>query len=246
MGSATHRRLLSLSGMVTELSAGEATVPAPGIALAIVYDTSGSMKNSVRSEQGVERPKYQIAAEALRAIVDQLEAVVAQRRREGSGSFALKAGLITFRGKNVTDAVPFGDFSAASIRRWLDRQAEPKDSTPLGRAVELAGSRVLGVPLARKHILVVTDGVNTAGPDPASEITKLRARAKAQGAVVGIHFVAFDVQAQVFDPVKQLDCTVLAAANGVELKRTLETVLAEKILLEDEETPAAAPLRKVP
>src|SRR5262249_18803449 len=44
-----------------------------GIALAIVYDTSGSMTHSVKDERGKMTPKYVIAQRALGAIVRRLQ-----------------------------------------------------------------------------------------------------------------------------------------------------------------------------
>src|SRR5690242_18344999 len=45
-----------------------------GVALAIVYDTSGSMKESVPDASGGSSPKYVIANRALKAVTRQLEA----------------------------------------------------------------------------------------------------------------------------------------------------------------------------
>src|SRR5437867_8799076 len=44
-----------------------------GVALAIVYDTSGSMQEPVRDKDGKSAPKYAIADRALIAIAKQIE-----------------------------------------------------------------------------------------------------------------------------------------------------------------------------
>jgi hypothetical protein len=98
---------------------------------------------------------------------------------------------------------------------------------------------VLGSNLTRKHVLVVTDGMNTAGPDPASVLPGLKKDAARKGASLGVHFVAFDVAAKVFDPVKKLGATVVGAADAPQLNAQLEFILEKKILLEDEEPPPA-------
>src|SRR3954453_8855468 len=45
-----------------------------GVALAIIYDTSGSMKDPVRDQSGKPAPKYVIADRALVAIAKQIQA----------------------------------------------------------------------------------------------------------------------------------------------------------------------------
>jgi hypothetical protein len=56
------------------------------IALAIVYDTSGSMKESVRDGSGKPAPKYVVANRALDAVVNRLQSLSSEtisRRRKG-------------------------------------------------------------------------------------------------------------------------------------------------------------------
>ena len=50
-------------------------------------------------------------------------------------------------------------------------------------------------------------------------------------------FVAFDVNANVFAPLKKLGVTVVGAADEKQLKSQLEFILEEKILLEKEPAP---------
>src|SRR3974390_3046129 len=45
-----------------------------GVALAIIYDTSGSMRDPVPDQNGGSSPKYVIANRALKAVADQIEA----------------------------------------------------------------------------------------------------------------------------------------------------------------------------
>jgi hypothetical protein len=52
---------------------------------------------------------------------------------------------------------------------------------------------------------------------------------------VSVHFVAFDVDAKVFDPVKKLGATVVGASDEKQLNTQLEYILQRKILLEEEE-----------
>src|SRR5947208_16448285 len=56
--------------------------------------------------------------------------------------------------------------------------ALPSGDTPLGNAVNTAAQAVLKSPLSRKHVLDITDGINTAGPSPAVVIHKVKQQAE--------------------------------------------------------------------
>ena len=78
---------------------------------------------------------------------------------------------------------------------------------------------------------------HTAGPDPATVLSRLRPLADGKQASLSVHFIAFDVDAKVFDPVKRLGATVVGASEEGQLTRQLDFILEKKILLEDEEQP---------
>ena len=86
-------------------------------------------------------------------------------------------------------------------------------------------------------MLVITDGVNTVGPTPAAALAQLQQEAQKKSTSVAVHFVAFDVDAKVFEGVKKLGATVVEASNENQLNTQLEFILEKKILLEDEEPP---------
>lgn len=209
--------------------------PAEGVALVIVYDTSGSMLQSVPDAGGNPAPKHVIAHRALGAVVDRLQAVAAGA---GTSRVPLQAGLIIFRGSATPFAIKFGAFDPEAFREWLKNPAKCQAGTPLGSAVQLAGETVLRAPGARKHVLVITDGENTQGRDPARTIPQVQKQAESKEARVSFHFVAFDVNARVFNGVKKLGATVVGAADEKQLNSQLEFILEKKILLEDEEMPA--------
>jgi len=208
-----------------------------GVALAIVLDTSGSMQEEVPDRDGRPARKYLIANRALQAVVDRLERFV---KGGAPGTVRkLRAGLIVFQGGQPREAIEFGDFAPERFRRWAAEFRKPEGATPLGDSLRLAGQRVLGSTLSRKHVLVVTDGMNTAGPDPARVLPDLRRQAQQKQTTLGVHFIAFDVDAGVFAPVKRLGATVVGAIDERQLQSRLQTILEEKILLEDEEPPGA-------
>jgi hypothetical protein len=203
---------------------------AEGVALAIVYDTSGSMKQQVPDGTGKRVAKYLIANRALEAIAKRLQAFASPSR-------PVQAGLFVFSDRGARPAVPFGPLDAAALQAWARRFDRPQVGTPLGTAIGEAARPVLASDLTRKHILVLTDGESNIGRPPAEVLRELKRQAEQKQTSLAIHFVAFDVDARVFDDVKKLGATVVAAANETQLNTQLEFILEKKILLEDEETP---------
>ena len=225
-------------GIVVTMTLTSATASAgesEGVALAIVYDTSGSMSETVRDGSGNLSPKYVIANRALEKIARRIEAFATNT--SAGGPRYIRAGLFVFQGSGVKPAVKFGAFDAAAFVDWARDFSTPAGGTPLGNALTAAGQVVLDSGLARKHVLIITDGNNTVGPPPAAVLPKLKQKAEARQTNLSVHFVAFDVDAKVFSGVKKLGATVLGAADESQLNRQLEFILEKKILLEDEEPP---------
>jgi Mg-chelatase subunit ChlD len=204
-----------------------------GVALAIVYDTSGSMKEPVPDASGGTTPKYVIANRALLAVVRQLQAF-ATNAATGS-SRKIQAGLFTFEGDHAHEVVKFGPFNAKAFENWAGTFSSPHGNTPLGNALSTATHAVMDSPLSRKHVLILTDGLNTAGPAPNVVLPKLKKQASEQHSSFSVHFVAFDVDARQFAALKRQGATVVGAADEKQLNSQLQFILQQKILLEDEE-----------
>ncbi len=237
MNTNPFRSLSILTTLVLLVSSGPwaAAADEEGVALAIVYDNSGSMKQPVRDETGKMTPKYIIARRALEAVVKQLQTFAA--KPAPGAPRKIEAGLFVFRGNGARELVKFGPFDPGAAQEWTDHLPLPSTGTPLGYALSQAGRAVLNSKLARKHVLVITDGVNTVGPDPSETMPKLKQQAGQEHASLSVHFVAFEVDAKVFAPVKQLGATVVGAVDEKQLNTQLEFILQRKILLEDEEPP---------
>lgn len=223
--------LLFLAAGAGALRAAEAE----GVALAIVYDTSGSMKEPVTDANGRKSPKYVIANRALDGITQQLQAFLTNTT---AGPRQVSAALVVFTTDGAREAVPFGPFNAQAFFNWGKTFKNPEGGTPLGRALGKASEVVLASSLPRKHVLIITDGMNTVGPDPASVLPGIRSKAADTGSAISVHFVAFDVDAAQFAGVKKQDATVVSAANESQLNSQLQFILQKKILLEEEEPSA--------
>jgi Mg-chelatase subunit ChlD len=204
-----------------------------GVALAIVYDTSGSMKDPVRDAAGKRSPKYIIANRALKAIAEQVQAYAA--KSPAAPPRRIDAGLFVFSGDSARQAVKFGPFDAAALESFSQHFSAPNGNTPLGNALTLAGRAVLDSPLSRKHVLIITDGENTAGPRPEDTLPALRRKAEQKNTSLSVHFVAFDTNAKVFNAVKKQGATVVSASDEKQLNSQLEFIMQRKILLEEEE-----------
>jgi hypothetical protein len=206
-----------------------------GVALAIIYDTSGSMKEPVPDASGSFAPKYVIANRALRAVTKQLQAFAANS--PGGAPRKLDAGLFVFQGEHAREVIKLGPFDAAAFEDWAAHFSSPNGNTPLGNALTTATRAVLDSPLSRKHVLVITDGINTAGPPPKTVLPRLKEQAEQRHVNLSVHFVAFDVDAHQFASLKRHGATVVGAADEKQLNSQLQFILQQKILLEDEEPP---------
>jgi hypothetical protein len=204
-----------------------------GVALAILYDTSGSMKDAVPDQNGKPAPKYIIANRALIAIAKQVQAFATNA--SSGAARRIEAGLFIFNSPGAREVVKFGSFDASAIENWARTFASPSGNTPLGNALNTAAQATLKSPLSRKHVLVITDGLSNTGPAPSAVMPKLKQQVEQEHTQISVHFVAFDVDAKVFDPVKKLGATVVGAADETQLNSQLQFILQKKILLEEEE-----------
>ena len=217
------RVVLLLGVLLTTPLAAEESV-----AIAIVYDTSGSMAEKVRGADGQSVAKYTIASRALDRIVARLEKFTADTGKK------LQVGLFVFSKQSAEAAVPIGPFEPAKLREWLKSFNKPEGGTPLGNANAEAARALLATKAASRHVLVLTDGQNTLGPPPERTIKDAIDKAFKDGNAIFFHFIAFDVNARVFDAIKKQGATVLSASDEKELNDRLSFVLEEKILLEKE------------
>lgn len=205
-----------------------------GVALGILYDTSGSMKDPVPNSSGSTSPKYIIANHALLSIVNQIQTF--STNTAAGKPPQIDVGLFTFRGQGASPVVELGRFDAEAIRTWAQKFRTPEGGTPLGNALNTVAQAVLDSPQPRKHIIVITDGMNTIGPDPAEMLPGINQKAEGKQTALSVHFIAFDVAAKVFDGVKKGGATVAAAADEKQLNSQLDFILQNQILLEKPST----------
>jgi len=191
-----------------------------GAAVAILVDTSGSMKQDA---PGDSRPKYVVAQEALEAMLDATDAIVARRP-----DFPIKIGVYSFA-SSVHVLRPIQPYDRAAIRSTLAKLPRPGGGTAIGDAMREARPDLYRAGVFRKYLLVVTDGENTNGRSPddvARDIWR-----KSEGGVQ-TYFVAFDTSPEKFAFLKDVGGDVIGAGTGAELRTALDGIYQGKILAE--------------
>jgi Mg-chelatase subunit ChlD len=199
-----------------------------GLAAAILIDVSGSMAASVGGREGRSEPKIDIARRAALDLVNQFAGYAQDHKDEpvqlGLFEFSRRSGESDCR-TILQMAAPNRDQAATALERL-----RADGGTPIGQAMIVAKRALDDTGLTRRHLLVVTDGENTDGVAPDRVATAIGKRPEAERP--SIYFVAFDVEASRFSPVREAGGLVLSAANAKELNDTLDTLLRGKILVE--------------
>jgi Mg-chelatase subunit ChlD len=202
--------------------------PRPGTAVVILVDTSGSMAQPVPDAAGKQRPKNEIAREALNHIVG-----TTADWKKGHPNAHLELAVFNFSSR-VNPVLPMGEFDAAKAQAALGRIPAPNGGTAIGLAVEEAYKALYRSGCARKFIVCVTDGENTSGPGP--DVVARRLHDQTQGGVQ-LNFVAFDTRASQFKFLAPLNGHVVEAADGGKLQAELTNIYEKRILAEAPEEP---------
>jgi hypothetical protein len=191
-----------------------------GVALDIVLDNSGSMRDKAK---GDDRPKNIVAREAIERMLDATDSAIAKRP-----DFPVLIAVHVFSDE-VREVLPMQPYNRDSVRAALASIRRPDGGTAIGRGIDAAREALYRSGVFRKNILVVTDGENTAGPDPGLVAREVFTRSEGG---VRMYFVAFDVDAARFGFVESVKGEVIGAANGVALSAALDTLYQGRVLAE--------------
>lgn len=203
-----------------------------GASVAILLDQSGSMEEP--PESGGSVPKYRIAREALGQVLAQTDSFVARQ-----AGFPINVGLYVFDSQ-VRNVRPISPYNREALQVALDSLPVPDGSTAIGRAMLEATHDLYGAGTFRKYLLVLTDGENTSGPEPATVAREIAQRSEGS---VKLYLVAFDVDAEKFSFVNDVRGTVLQARDAVALRAGLDTVYRGRILAEAVDAGETLPVR---
>ena len=191
-----------------------------GAAVAILVDTSGSMKERA---PGDSRSKAVVARESIEAMLDATDAFVARRP-----DFPIKIGLYSFS-SGVRTLRTIQPYDRAAMKQALAELPAPGGGTAIGDAMREARPDLYRAGVFRKYLMVVTDGENTNGRSPEDVAREIFG--KSQGGVQ-VYFVAFDTAPEKFGFLKQVGGDVIGAGTGPELKTALDGIYQGKILAE--------------
>ena len=191
-----------------------------GAAVAILIDTSGSMKERA---PGDSRRKAEVAHDALEAMLDATDAFIARRP-----DFPVKIGIYSFS-SSVRTLQPIQPYNREAVKRVLASLPGPGGGTAIGDAMREARPDLYRAGVFRKYLLVVTDGENTNGRSPDDVAREIWS--KSQGGVQ-TYFVAFDTSPEKFAFLKETGGDVIGAGTGAELRTALDGIYQGKILAE--------------
>jgi hypothetical protein len=191
-----------------------------GASVAILLDNSGSMRESA---PGDARRKFEVAKDAIEAMLATTDSFIARQP-----DFPVNVGLYRFS-DGVTPLVPVKPYHRAELEAALAAMPRPDGGTAIGDAMDVARADLYRSGTIRKYLLVVTDGENTDGRSPRSVAREIHQRS--EGAV-RMYFVAFDVAADRFNFLREVQGEVFAARNGLALRASLDSVYRGRILAE--------------
>jgi hypothetical protein len=205
----------------------ENVVRRDGIVAAILIDTSGSMSQRPANDpQGNQ--KIETARRCVVSVIRKMEQFSKEQPGRpvmvGVYEFSVRSGQpvcreVTGMGKPNPD---WANRAVQNIRAGGD--------TPIGDSIIFAKQQLDTMRLSREHILVITDGENTAGHTPGDVACALLQLPEEERP--GLYFVAFDVAASVFAPAKAAGAAILPASNEKELQSALDELVGNKILIE--------------
>lgn len=198
-----------------------------GASIAILVDHSGSMDENVDGT-----PKWKIARDALAQMLAATDSFAVARP-----GFPVNVGIYRFDSE-VEPLYPMARYDAARVKVALNGVADPNGRTAIGRALDFARAELYRAGTFRKYILVLTDGENTAGVEPADVAREIWRRS--QGGV-SMYFVAFNVAADHFRFVKEVGGEVFPANGAAALRSQLNDVYRSRILAEDTTSAEPAP-----
>jgi hypothetical protein len=203
-----------------------------GAAVAILVDTSGSMRDKAPND---DRPKYVVAQEAIEAMLDATDTFIAKRP-----DFPIKIGLYSFS-SSVKTLRSIQPYDRRALREALANLPHPGGGTAIGDALREARPDLYRAGVFRKYLLVVTDGDNTRGRSPDEVARDIWT--KSEGAVQ-VYFVAFDTSPEKFAFLKDVGGDVIGAGTGAELHKALDGIYQGKILAEAIDAGEREPVRK--
>jgi Mg-chelatase subunit ChlD len=223
--SAAEREARELAALAASLAPPAGTTWKDGLAAVVLVDVSGSMHDRIKGERRRKIEAAQAAAiDLVGAFARYAKAHPETPVLVGLHEFSARAGSPSAR-----EVIPLGAPDPLTAADRI-RAMKTGGGTPIGDSMAIARVALDRSGLKRRHLLVVTDGENTDGRDPAVVASILEKQADDVRA--SLYFVAFDVDADAFAGVKNAGALLLSARSGAELAATFDELLSDRILVE--------------
>ena len=224
--SAAEREARELTASLTaQLTPPAGTTWKDGLAAVVLVDVSGSMHDRIKGERRRKIEAAQAAAiDLVGAFARYAKAHPETPVLVGVHEFSARSGAPAAR-EVIPLAAP-NPLTASDAIRGM----RTGGCTPIGDSMAIARRALDRSGLKRRHLLVVTDGENTDGADPALVASILEKQP--DDARASLYFVAFDVDAEAFAAVKNSGALLLSAKSGAELAATFDELLSDRILVE--------------
>jgi len=194
-----------------------------GTAVVILVDTSGSMLQTVRDHSQHQRPKHEIARDALQQIIKTTTDWKAKHT-----DAPLFVGITSFSSA-PREVLPIGPFAAAKASQSVTNIPQPAGGTAVGLAMAAGFQSLYSTGCVRKHLVCITDGDNTVGTPPNLMAQQLYSQTHGD---VEMHFVAFDTSARHFGYLRKTGGSVVEAADGSQLQERLTEIYEKRIFAE--------------
>ena len=211
---------------------GANSVDNEGISIVIVVDVSGSMADKSSDSA---TPKAVQAVVALKSVVDFIDDI-----HKKQPDLLMNVAVLKF--SNGVDTVfSFNKINDTSIGKLkylcqIDNFM-PDSGTAIGRAL-INGSEILAQSgTIINSLIVISDGENTNGPDPAEVLTGIYSNNNnkctsdmeiyTNNQLVSI--IGFDTDSSVFSSFSNFGARVISAKNSSELEKSLKDILVADI-----------------
>jgi Mg-chelatase subunit ChlD len=181
------------------------------------------MAQSVPDHAGRQWAKNEIAREALERVIQ----VTDDWHRQHADA-TLYLGMMHFN-RSCSTILPMAPFDAAQAAAAVGKSPPPGDGTAIGLALAEGFKALCSTGCIRKHLVCITDGENTVGTPPDAVARQLYSQTKGD---VEIHFIAFDTSARQFAFLKDVNGSVVEAADGKQLQAQLVELYEKRILVE--------------
>jgi hypothetical protein len=199
--------------------------------IAIIVDTSGSMRDKIDGERKIDSAK--------KCLTD----ILGKYQEHDNIQHDIEAGLFYFKGSGtIVNPVPISNFDYDALKSEIGNM-KAKTNTPLGIALAYAERQLNISGTGKKSIIMLTDGESNSGRNPDEVYKAILDANKISSDATSLYLIAFNTSKKPFKKLEELGAKVSEAANESELMDILWQ--DSKLILEmPDETPLEKALEK--